>query len=91
MSCSSILHLYKLNIHKRNRATLLNWEEINEPKDFYESQDIESFNNAIETCKILNIAHIVLKSKDKSPAMLAVGPINSKRAERVTKNLKLVE
>ena len=91
MSCTSILHLYKLNKRKRNMVTIRNWELIGSPKSFYQSPTLEAFNKCIEICNQIKLTHVVLKLKDNSPGILAVGPISKKRIEKIASGLPIFE
>ena len=51
LSCSSILHLYKLNLYRRNRATLKHWEDQKSLKEFYSAENLEKLEETIEICK----------------------------------------
>jgi peptidyl-tRNA hydrolase len=90
ISSAGILHLYKLNLYKRNKATLETWELGTSAKLFYKSTKSQ-LESCIKICELLKVTYVILKLKDNSPGLLAIGPVSSKRVEKVTKNLVVIE
>lgn len=91
MSGSAVILLYKLNIHKKNRVLLRNWELISAPKVFYQCSEVGLIEKSIETCKILKVAYVVLKFNDGSPSLLAIGPVTPKREKKIIQEMQILD
>jgi peptidyl-tRNA hydrolase len=91
MSSTAMIILYKKNLIKRNKATLKFWERRREPKFFFSVEDSEKMNLLIKLANDIKITSSLVKLKDNSPALLAVGPMGEKRKKKMTEGLKLIE
>lgn len=90
MSSTGILLLYKKNLHRRNLATLKFWERKREPKSFYYAQDQKHLENCISFAEKIKIAYIILRFKDSSPALIAIGPMGKKRTQKLTEGCERI-
>ena len=90
MSCTSTLLLYKKNLYIRNKAVLQYWERNGGIKEFYKTNDDDELFEIEKKCNTLGISYVSLKSKG-SVIFIAVGPINKKRSDILTKNINLID